>query len=418
LLAPLAALLAAALLAAGPAAADGRRIAVFPVQNLAGIDAAEAEYLSDVIRGAVSKTKKEDDVIVPQADLLKALGRKAAGCDEDCALEKGKRLKATHVVLAELRKVAGQPRITVKLLVTGSRSLERLETASALDLPSLERPLEVAVTAVLGGQAVVEAATPAPAPPPLEYTTVSVTARATREAAPDEPPAEVDADVFVNGRFAGRTPFSDGLPAGTYRIEVRHAGEVRHTEVLALTGEGERAIDAGFVLPLTVAERREQEERAKEERQKRLAEEQAARERVLAEYETALAEARAKRRPFVIPGAVLLVVGLALIPTGIGFEVAAKREDEKVTDHYDDWIQATDPADIAKYEQRLEDARDTRDLDHALGITFLVVGSAALVSGIVVLAVAPDKPEAPGAALAVTPLAGPDLAGLALVGSF
>jgi hypothetical protein len=418
LLAPLAALLAAALLAPDPAMAEERRIAVFPVQNLAGIDAAEAEYLSDVIRGAVSKTKKEDDVIVPQADLFKALGRKATSCDEGCALETGKRLKATHGVLAELRKVAGQPRITVKLLDIGARSLERLETANAADASALERSLEAAVIAVLEGQAVVEAATPAPVPPPLEYTTLSITARATREAAPDEPPAAVEADVFVNGRFAGRTPFSDGLPAGTYRIEIRHDGEVRHTEVLTLTGEGARAIEAAFRLPLTAAERRELEARREEERQKRLAEEQAARERELAEYEAALAEARAKRRPFVIPGAVLLVAGLALIPTGIGFEVAAKREDEKVTENYEKWLQSTDADDLERYGDRGAEAREARDLNNALGITFLVIGSAALVTGIVVLAVAPDKPERPGSALSLTPLAGPDLAGLALVAKF
>jgi hypothetical protein len=274
------ALLSATLAAAGNAAAEPAGIAVLPVQNSAGLDPAEADYLSDLVRGAAAGAG--DGRAVAQAEMQKALGKRADRCDEGCALDVGRKVGAVRALLVELRAIGGGLRATVKLLDVRTRSLERMEKAGGADLASLEGPLERAVAAVLAGKETpapvsVASEPPTVAPVPGEplilpaevFGEVTVRAEAHREGRPEDETEEIEAEVHINGRFAGKTPFEDGLPPGTYRIEIRRGGRAIHGKTITVTGGASYAVVGRAKIPMSEEERRrrmEQHRRALEEK--------------------------------------------------------------------------------------------------------------------------------------------------------
>jgi hypothetical protein len=58
--------------------------------------------------------------------------------------------------------------------------------------------------------------------------------------------APAQADVYIDGGFAGQTPFSGTYPAGRHRVDLRSHGFAEYSEVVTLTYEG-HAIDAELV---------------------------------------------------------------------------------------------------------------------------------------------------------------------------
>jgi hypothetical protein len=106
-------------------------------------------------------------------------------------------------------------------------------------------------------------------------------------------------------------------------------------------------------------------------------------------------------------------------------EVRAKQEDENVDKYYDLWRTEVNSDAIKEYRDKFEEAKDARNTFHALGITFLAVGGAAVITSIVLYSVMPARPEEPTppnglmfGRLEVQPLIAPELAGLALSASF
>lgn len=422
--------LAVALAPAAALADDQQELAVIPLQNLAQLDTSEADYLSDVMRGAVTQADPHGMSLIPQAKVVKAAGKKLGSCDEGCATKVARKVGADQVLLCEVRKLGDELRATVKLL-SADGELIGMQRAVGDDSAGLEGPLEQAVLELLGSadQPPAAVAAPAPAPPVAVdgeyYADLHVTTSGTKEGDPDSEPTSVKADVFINGRLVGTTPLEEGLPTGTYKVEVKSKGRLLHAQTIDVLAGGSYRVEAKAIIPLTEAERAAIEQQRREEyeaRQEALALEW---DETRGEWEVEDAAAQQKRKPYLIAGTALMIGGIGLLGTGIGMEVRAKREDEDVDKYYELWQSEFDPDLIKEYRRKFEDAKDARNTYNALGITFLVVGGASVITSIVLYSVMPARPEEPSppaglmfGRLEVQPLVAPDLAGLALSASF
>lgn len=279
--------------------------------------------------------------------------------------------------------------------------------------------------------AVAHASSPVPEPPGAPAATLPVTAdlsvhaNATYEARPDEPGIVYTADVIVNGVKAGRTPFAGGLVPGRYLIEVEGDG-LRASTTIDVVGGKKYDISARFYVPMTEAEKRTQRDVELEAARAAKAEADARWSLVLSQWNEKDEAARAKRKPFAVSGAILLPVGLGLLIGGLAAEARAQDEHDKYLDHKAAWEDAIDPEEISSEKKEMAAAADARDANNGMGIAFITIGGAAIVTGIVVLAVMPKRPRKPIRALgeeappawSVTPLVGPNLAGLGLDARF
>jgi hypothetical protein len=244
---------------------------------------------------------------------------------------------------------------------------------------------------------------------------LNVRATATFEAQPDDPSVTYVAQVIVNGTSVGRTPYMGSLVPGRYLVEIEGDGLRASTVVEVIAGK-KYIINARFYVPMPEAEKRARQEAA-------VAEARAAQVAAVAKWEEADAAARDKRKPFVVSGAVLLPVGLGLLIGGMAGEAKAHDEHDKYLHRYEDWKTSTDPEVIESKKADMDEAAAARDANNAMGIAFLVVGSAAVVTGIVVLAVMPKRPPEPAQSeygvppaptFSLAPLVGSELGGLSL----
>jgi hypothetical protein len=173
---------------------------------------------------------------------------------------------------------------------------------------------------------------------------------------------------------------------------------------------------------MTEGEKRARQEAALEAARVAKAEADARWSLVLSQWNEEDEAARAKRKPFAVSGAVLLPAGLGLLIGGLVAEARAQDEHDKYLDHKAAWEDAIDPEEISNEKSEMAAAADARDANNGMGIAFITIGGAAIVTGIVVLAVMPKRPPEPIRALgeeappawSVTPLVGPELAGLGL----
>jgi hypothetical protein len=285
---------------------------------------------------------------------------------------------------------------------------------------------------LLGGEEPPPAEPPAAptelAPVPVDeayYADFSVTAQGRKEGDQQGSPKPFAADVFINGRLVGTTPYEDGLPTGTYKIEVKSAGRLLHAKTIDVTPGGSYVVEAEGVIPLTDAERAEIDKRRQEEHEARQEMLRREWEETRARWEDADRHIRDERRPFLVSGTILMIGGVGLVIGGAVLEAAAVREQDRLEDLHNQYQIAYDLDEIAWLEEEMDAARHARDVNNALGITFLVVGGAAVVTSIVLYSVMPAKLEEPTppaglifAGVEVSPLVAPDFAGLGLSAGF
>jgi hypothetical protein len=100
-----------------------------------------------------------------------------------------------------------------------------------------------------------------------------------------------------------------------------------------------------------------------------------------------------------------------LVGTGVFFVVKAVDAQDDARAAAARWGMATTASDQANLEKQLADEQSTRDTDAVLGVSFLAVGGASLVSSLVLLIVRPGFEEEP-----VRPLATRDGFGLVVGG--
>ena len=248
---------------------------------------------------------------------------------------------------------------------------------------------------------------------------------------------EVQADVKVNGQLVGAVPVDVQLPVGDYWVEVltQDSATLTQAELVKLRSEAKVALQARYAVPLSAEQQeardafRKQRAKALQEarraaRIKRQAEKDAAwieaRDRQRAAYQAELKEwedstqedrdARAWRKPV---GWIALAAGGALMIAGSAFEFVASDINNQARDLHDDWLSTADPDQQAVLAGRVQSLEKTRNFDHALGLTGLIVGGASVITGSVLLLTLPGIPEEPQKprGISFTPALGPSLAG-------
>jgi hypothetical protein len=196
----------AAWLVALPAVA-AERVVVLELGNPAGLQDQETQYLSDLLRGAVSETTGARYFVLTRENLLELLppGTSLAACVGTCEVETGRKVGADHVVSGEVVRFGDQLRASLRLHETRSGRLEGMETASAAGLAGLEQPLKDAgrrLTERLPGVEVASAPAPGVAAPGDALLVAGFGAdmavpEAPAEPEPLQPPVPVTTDVAL-----------------------------------------------------------------------------------------------------------------------------------------------------------------------------------------------------------------------------
>jgi hypothetical protein len=388
-----------ALLSAGAAGAEPRKLAVLPIERGGGLTTEQVEVLYDAASEAAMGGGANDVVLVPKAKVSKALGKGRPVADEVGAARAGRKAGADLVLLATVREVDGGLRVTARAVEARDATITGMASAQADGPAGLEARLREVVAAAMGraqaGEGIAGAHPgAAKTPPTASFIDVKIDAEGARKHRPEEGRSPVEAEVFINGRYVGKTPFADGLPPGRYLFEVKAHEQTAEREVTVVAGDN---VDfaVSFDIPMTEEERAAEQERVATLARTQRAKDEAERQEIYAGWKRDSEAVNRKRRPMIGAGVPLLVLGLCLIPAGIVFEVSAVEEDEKYAAHKAAWLSAVDPWDIAEEEDAMNDAARVRDLNNGLGIASLVIGGASLITGIVLVALAPDRVEKP-----------------------
>ncbi len=238
------------------------------------------------------------------------------------------------------------------------------------------------------------------------------------------PLTPIEAEVFINGKKVGTTPFEDGLPEGTYQLEIRYGREATQKEQISVIPGRAQQFEAQLTIPMTKEERKAIQEKRRQEEQ---AEQEMLKDKWREDHNIWKAEAtplKEKRRPLLISGIVLISSGAALILTGGILEANAKEKDSEANSYQTDWKRETDEAVRDSLAKKIKDAQDSRDVSHATGLSFLAIGGAAFVSSIVLFIVMPSIPEEPNppeglgyfnvSSLRLAPMLGPKSQGASL----
>lgn len=225
----------AAWLVALPAVA-AERVVVLELGNPAGLQDQETQYLSDLLRGAVSETTGARYFVLTRENLLELLppGTSLAACVGDCEVETGRKVGADHVVSGEVVRFGLALRASLRLHDTRTGRLEGMETASAPALSELELPLKEAARRLTRRLPGLESA-PAPgAAAPGDALLVAgfgadvAVPEAPAEPEPLQPPVPVTTDVALLEklqavrRAEAESPRSAGTCATTWRALADH----------------------------------------------------------------------------------------------------------------------------------------------------------------------------------------------------
>lgn len=158
--------LACLLLPSHARAAEDPRVAVLELRQRAGLTPAEADYLTDLVRGVAGA--RGDLFVLTRENIVELLppGTELAACEGDCEVETGRRLGVDFVVSGEIVDFADELRILLRLHATRTGALLASERAAAPRIAAAEAPLESAARALVarigGGPSSVAAAVPRP----------------------------------------------------------------------------------------------------------------------------------------------------------------------------------------------------------------------------------------------------------------
>lgn len=230
---------------------------------------------------------------------------------------------------------------------------------------------------------------------PAYYGDVKVTAKGIKEGDESRAPNALKADVFINGRRVGTTPYSDGLPEGKYQVDVKFGQNQSNIENLDVIPGKTYAVEMVFRIPMSEAERQERMQKQRENEQKRKEKLRREWESVHREWEEVAMPIKKVRKTYLFTGGALTAGGVGLVVAGAVLAAKARDLDEEVDRIHDLWLRETDPGTRADYADTIKDKEDSRDLKSGLGISFLAVGGAALATGVVFFIITPSLPEEP-----------------------
>ncbi|MBN2527046.1 MAG: trypsin-like peptidase domain-containing protein [Deltaproteobacteria bacterium] len=174
--------------------------------------------------------------------------------------------------------------------------------------------------------------------------------------------------------------------------------------------------------------RNEMHKREIEQRNAKLAQRQEEQRKLDAEYakkmekwEVDVKPTKDKRRPFIILGTSLGVLGAGGLVAGGVMSVMIADADKNVDAYHAEWLSSTDPEDIDYWGDWYDKESKRRDVLNVARITSLAIGGAAIVGSVVMAVVSPKLPAKPKrseqlAPISFSPLIGP--AALGMTGTF
>ncbi|MEZ4468081.1 MAG: hypothetical protein R3F43_27515 [bacterium] len=128
--------------------------------NPAKLEAAEARFFADVVRGAGLKALAERALVLTRENLAAQLppGTDLAACEGACEVETGRNVGADFVISGEILRLGGELRVLLKAHETAKGALVATERAAAAGPSALEAPLEAAATRLFAGLRLQDAA--------------------------------------------------------------------------------------------------------------------------------------------------------------------------------------------------------------------------------------------------------------------
>ncbi|MCP4675996.1 MAG: PEGA domain-containing protein [Deltaproteobacteria bacterium] len=421
--------------------ADENKIAILPPENLAGISDAQLGYLHDVVRDAAADALSQTNYILVPQDQVEASFRSDPShlihCDESCAYSVGKALGAHYVVHATIKHLDRQTVVILKLLDTSNGSLKSMKRIKGNNLIELEEPLGQAVKTILSLEQI-EVPSPVPGIPPETpmdsggdyWGSLLVTAEGVRKHGKDRAPHPIEADVYLNGKKVGVTPYRDGLPEGNYEVMVKRGKISPYVKTIPIVPGRLHRVEAKLIIPMTSEERsayqREQQEKERIRREQQTAEWREEHDA----WEKKALPLRKKRIPMLVSGIVLGITGTGFMIGGGVVETKAQDQNEKINTYHEYWQNSVSTADLDFYSNKIKQYKEWRDRNHALGITYMCIGGAALATSItlfIVLIVTPRVPKEPEPpvglsvftpSLRLSPMLGSQTAGAGLTLSF
>lgn len=136
----------------GPAwARSNSKVVVLDLHDYAGLERAQALYVSDLIRGVAARLPKDTYFVITRENILESLppGTDLATCEGECEVETGRKIGADFVVSGEILPWGGQFKVSLKLHETITSSLLGSESAAGKDLAALERSVMDATAGLL-----------------------------------------------------------------------------------------------------------------------------------------------------------------------------------------------------------------------------------------------------------------------------
>ena len=255
------------------------------------------------------------------------------------------------------------------------------------------------------------------------YGDINVTVSGVKERTSE--PVAIRADVYINGRFVGQTPYANGLPGGKYDIRVEAEGSSMVYPIRVVPGEIYN-INARITVALSAEEQLEMQRQADAVAAKQLEDRLALHRQSIDAWQQEVAEIRQRRKPILLTAGLLALAGTGMTIAGSVF----LSKYHKQTDNYEDakraFEQATTPEDIEMYRDYLTDIQTDKKRNRIFAAVFLPVGITSLVASLVFLGCAPKKPPRPLVpaellgltALRVVPFAAPGASGVGLSGTF
>ena len=255
------------------------------------------------------------------------------------------------------------------------------------------------------------------------YGDISVTASGVKEVTGER--ISLQAEVYINGRFVGQTPYSDGLPRGKYEVRLEAGSASKRYPVDVKPGE-QYEIKAELPVALTDGERLEMARAENEADQKQRQEQIAYYQEAYDLWRDENDAVQKKRKPLLLTSGLLMGAGAAMTIAGIVFLSKFKNQQENYDDADAVFLRATDPADIEYYRSYLARTEKGMKQNKVLAAVFLPTGIVSLIGSLVFLGLAPKKPGKPNIpfelkgyiTMATAPVVFPGGGGLSVTGTF
>jgi hypothetical protein len=137
-----------------PRLKDAAQVAVLDFRHGKQFSAADARYLSDVIRAAVLKIAPRLSVMTREnlIVLLQASGKDLNDCEGECEVDTGRRIGADAVISGEVLKFGAHYKLSLRLHETKTGRLIAATVASGATLEELDADLQLRAAELLSPQ--------------------------------------------------------------------------------------------------------------------------------------------------------------------------------------------------------------------------------------------------------------------------